>query len=261
MKVSTCGYLHGLGADEGAPVIFHWTLPSIVPPALPWLALLGLLALPSNRHWRAWWVWAPAFGMAALAALAAALRNHNEPAAAIAQMAAAGSFAVAAVWLVGRAPGDRPRRWLDLLLQSSTFVAVALLAFFVTPLWQELWEVRQWVPGLLGYTVLFWTVCGLVLAGSLHLTAITCRRFGWLRLCVILALWLLTLWSAAAGLLAAALALAGEYFEWLDLARVLGTVFAASCAVLAPYLMLSAANRFYGKRMINQTGGPGSIHG
>ena len=41
--------LGGLGVKQGPPAFYSWTMPSLMPLALPWLALLALLMLPPNR--------------------------------------------------------------------------------------------------------------------------------------------------------------------------------------------------------------------
>ena len=48
-----------LGSKDGSPVIYDWVLPSIAPLLVPWLAILGLLALKPNRCAAAWLIWLP----------------------------------------------------------------------------------------------------------------------------------------------------------------------------------------------------------
>ena len=48
-----------MGATEGLPTNCNWTTAGLVPQFLPWLAMLGLLALKPNRGWSAWWIWLP----------------------------------------------------------------------------------------------------------------------------------------------------------------------------------------------------------
>ena len=51
--------LGGLGAEQGPPFTYHGRGWDLLPPLLPWLALVGLSALKPNRRWSAWWVWLP----------------------------------------------------------------------------------------------------------------------------------------------------------------------------------------------------------
>ena len=51
--------LGALGSKEGLPVTYNWVLPSVAPLLLPWLVILGLLALKPNRCAAAWLIWLP----------------------------------------------------------------------------------------------------------------------------------------------------------------------------------------------------------
>ena len=51
--------LGALGSKEGLPVTYNWVLPSVAPLLLPWLVILGLLALKPNRRAAAWLIWLP----------------------------------------------------------------------------------------------------------------------------------------------------------------------------------------------------------
>jgi hypothetical protein len=51
--------LGDLGATEGPPATCNWTTAGLVPQLLPWLVMLALLALKSNRGWSAWWISLP----------------------------------------------------------------------------------------------------------------------------------------------------------------------------------------------------------
>ena len=51
--------LGSLGAKEGPPVAYDWMRASMLPVALPWLAILLLLVFKPNRFPRAWWILAP----------------------------------------------------------------------------------------------------------------------------------------------------------------------------------------------------------
>ena len=59
LKVVASADLGGLGAKEGPPVAYDWMRASMLPVALPWLAILLLLVFKPNRFPRAWWILAP----------------------------------------------------------------------------------------------------------------------------------------------------------------------------------------------------------
>jgi hypothetical protein len=137
------------------------------------------------------------------------------------------------------------------VLMTLIFAAVSMLAFVVSPLWEQLGGLRQYVPTILLYLLLFWIAGGLVFAGTLNLTGRMClKRFGRLRVSLLLPLWLWVMWLVVGGLLGAAeTLLAGERFEWRELlvgATILALV---SFVVLLPFLILSFTGSFYRERL------------
>ena len=163
--------LGGLGTKQGPSVSFAWTMPNLLPLLLPWLVVLGLLALPSNRTARAWWIWAPLVALALLGTGlgVAADAANNEGLSYMVQTACAAAFGLAAVWLLGAGLARRGRA-LSIVLMALAFAAVSLLAFMVSPMWEQLWDLRQYEPAILLYLMLFWIAGGLVYAGGLNLT-------------------------------------------------------------------------------------------
>ena len=148
-------------------------MPNLLPLLLPWLAVLALLALPSNRNARAWWIWAPLVGLALLGAGlgAAAGAADNEGLSYSVQAACAAAFGLAAIWLLGAGLARRCRA-VSIVLMALAFAAVSLLAFVVSPVWEQLWDLRQYEPAILLYLLLFWIAGGLVFAGALNLTGL-----------------------------------------------------------------------------------------
>ncbi len=61
--------LRGLGDNEGPAVVHRWTAANPLPVLLPWLGVLLLLLLRSNRTASAWWIWAPLGGVAGVSSL------------------------------------------------------------------------------------------------------------------------------------------------------------------------------------------------
>ncbi len=149
----------------------------MLPLLLPWLAVLALLALPSNRQGRAWLIWVP---LAALALCTAGLCEcadaaNNEGLGYCGQVAGAAAFGLAAIWLLG-AVFARRRRPLGIVLMTLAFAAVSLLALVVSSAWDDLWSLMRQVPAMPLYVLTFWIAGGLTYAGALSLAGWICRR-------------------------------------------------------------------------------------
>ena len=244
--------LAGLGTKQGPPATFGWTMPNILPLLLPWLAVLVLLALPSNRNPRAWWIWAPLIGLALFGAgLEKAAEALNDGGLNFSvQAACAAAFALAAIWLLGSALARRCRA-LAIAFMALAFAAVSLLAFVVSPVWEQLSGLSQFEPGVFLYLLLFWVVGGLVFAGALNLTGRMCRRqFSRVRVSLCLPLWLCVIWIMAGGLLGCVMKFGyGDNFEWGALLMGALVLTLVSFLMILPFLLLSFANSFYGERL------------
>src|ERR1019366_9436103 len=173
-----------------------------VPPPIREVGL-GLLGLPSNPTARAWWIWAPLVALALLGTGlgVAADAANNEGLSYMGQTACAAAFGLAAVWLLGAGLARRGRA-LSIVLMALAFAAVSLLAFVVSPMWEQLWDLRRYEPAILLYLVMFWIAGGMVYAGGLNLTGWMCRRqFSCLRVLLRLPFWLWVMWVVAGSLL------------------------------------------------------------
>jgi hypothetical protein len=227
-------------------------MPNLLPVLLPWLAVLALLALPSNRTARAWWIWAPLVGLAVLVAglEVAADAAGNEGLSYIVQAACAAGFGLAAVWLLGG--GLARRSWaLSIVFMALAFAAVSLLTFVVSPVWEQLWDLRQWEPAILLYLLLFWIGSGLVYACALALTGRVCRkRFGRVRVLLLVLPSLWVMWLVVGSLIGCVeTVIAGGNFEWAGL--LVGPIALAlvSFVMMLPFLILSFTSLFYGERL------------
>ena len=171
MKVAAYADLGGLGTKQGPPVAFVWRMPNFLPMLLPWLVVLALLALPSNRSARAWWIWAPLVGVALLGSVlgAAVGAADNEELSSSAQAAGAAAFGLAAVWLLGAGLALRSPA-VSIVLMALAFTAASLLAFVVSPVSEQVWDLTHWMSLVLWYLLLFAIVTGVVFAGALNLT-------------------------------------------------------------------------------------------
>ena len=211
---------------------------------LPWLVLLALLALPSNRNARAWWIWVP---VAALALLggglgAAADALDNEAFGYSLRGAFAAPFGLAAVWLLG-AGLARCWRVLGIVLTALSFATVSLLAFITNPLWEQVLE--------LSFLVVFWLLSGVVFAGALSLTGWICRkRFSSVRVLLRLPFCLWGMWFVAGGLLGWVVTfVSGGGFDWTGFAAGSVVLALVSFGVILPFLILSFACPFYRERL------------
>ena len=229
-------------------------MPNLAPLLLPWLVVLVLLALPSNRDPRAWWIWAPLIGLVLLGAgLDAAFTALDyEDLGGFIQAALAVSFGLAAVWLLA---GTWARRGqvVGIVASALACAGIGLLAFVVAPIWEEVWGLRQWVPLILLWLALFATVIGLVYANALRLTGWSCRRrSGGVRVSLWLLLWLWMVWTVVAALFVGVLAIFFHNgFEWMGL--LVGAIMLSllSFAVILPFLILSFTSSFYRERLKN----------
>jgi hypothetical protein len=239
--------LGGLGTKQGPLVGFVWTVPNLLPVLLPWLVVLALLALPSNRTARAWWIWVP---LVILALPGAGLETDNEAFSYSVQAACAAAFGMAAVWLLGAGLVRRCRA-VSIALMALAFAAVSLLAFVVSPMWEQMWDMSRWEPAILLYLLLFWLAGGLVIAGGLNLTGWMCRkRFGRFRVSLRLLFWLWVMWLVAGGLLGCVVTfLLNDSFEWNALLVAPVILALVNFGVILPFLILSFACSFYGERL------------
>ncbi|MEI7936987.1 MAG: hypothetical protein WCK27_09880 [Verrucomicrobiota bacterium] len=268
--------LGGLGTKLGPSVAFFWPMPNLVPLLLPWLAVLVLLALPSNRNPRAWWIWAPLIGLTLLGAglQPPILLTDNEVLSVSVQVASAAGFGLTVLWLLGAALARRCRA-VGIALAALAFAAVSLLAFLVGPASESLGDlsglepavflyrfseaalVRQFAdlsglePAVFLYLVLGWIVGGVVFAGALNLTGWSCRRrFSRVRVSLWLPLWLWLMWLAAGGLVNGVMRIvSGERFDWSGLLVAPVALALASFVTLLPFLILSFTNAFYRERL------------
>jgi multisubunit Na+/H+ antiporter MnhE subunit len=232
--------LGALGSKEGAPVTYNWVLPTFAPLLLPWLAILGLLALKPNRCAAAWWIWLPLACLVAitLAPVEILPRGAGFSLDAIGALAAG----LGAIWLLSNYL-LRQHRFLTFLCVLSALAGFSVLAFVSQQGWSFTTETLQ--GGIL------LAVGVLISAAALGLCGVICRcryrplgLYGWLLLLLVL-LWLVV----AAPFFVIALMSSGGRIEWSEF-----FVFALSVAMihfmtLAPFLILSSASPFFRERL------------
>jgi hypothetical protein len=244
--------LGGLGTKQGPPVTFVWQMPLLVPLLLPWLAVLVLLALPSNRDPRAWWIWVPLIGLVLLGTGLSAIGEelNQEIFSYSVEAASAAAFGLTVLWLLGTALARRGRA-LGITLAALAFAAVSLLAFLVSPVSELVADLSRWETAAFLYLALFWLTGGVVFAGALNLTGRLCRRRpSRVPILLWLVLWLLVMWIAAAWLVSCMTKLiSGESFDWTALLVAPVILALVSFATLLPFLILSFTSAFYRQRL------------
>ncbi len=234
-----------MGADEGAPVIYHWTMPSLMPLLLPWLGVLGLLAARPNRTGRAWWIWAPVLLVAgaalALRFLVGVIGPVEEVLDMFGQVALAVGFGLAAVWLLGFlfARQHGLLVFLGVLLIQCVVSAAVLLASIQAD--NALEQVGFFI---------FLLLAGAGIALALALAGQARRR---LRLRLGFPLWtlifLLAMWLLGISPFIVLSQLSGGFAPAGGMLIGALCVGAASFALLAPFLILASANAFYRERL------------
>jgi len=231
--------LGALGAKDGSPLDYHWTLPSIAPLLLPWLAILGLLALKPNRCAAAWLIWLPlgcviAFTLAPLPILPSGTDFFLDVIAALA-------IGLAAVWLLPDSLG-RPHRFtfLRILLALAGFSALAAASKGWSLMTTELLQVAILLAmGVLASSLAL-SLAGLICRGryrplGLYLWLFILLAVGWL---VITAPFFLFALIASGGRIA-----------WSEFFVPVLAVATVNFATLLPFLILSSASPFFRERL------------
>jgi hypothetical protein len=246
LKIAAISDLGGLGAKEGAPVSYRWTPPSLIPSFLPWLAVLLLLLVKSNRCGRAWWIWLPLGCVEAVVQLLqpAFTFLSSEPADIFLELAGALAFGIAAVWLL--APQlVRRHRFVTFLCFAPTLAGFSIFSYLVRQDWT--WD---GVPLALGMLVPL-ALSVLVVALAIFLAGLACRgRYRPLGLYLWIFLSLLALWLVIlTPFFAFAMIVSGGQLPWQEFFVVVLVLTAAGFVTLFPFLVLSSANSLFRERL------------
>ena len=240
LSIVTSSDLGGLGARDGPPVEYTWVLPSVWPQLLPWLAILGLLALKSNRTAAAWLIWLPVGGVLAFTIAPPLMAPGGEF---FLDAIAALVFGLAAVWLLSNHL-RQSHRLLTFLSVLFTLAGFSALAFLSRQSW-NLTDFELLPTGvLLGVGVLTSAV-------ALSLDGWICRRrFRPLGLYLWLFLSLAVVWLAvAAPLFVLAQISSGWRMSWGEFFIPILAVASGNFALLLPFLILSSASPFFRERL------------
>lgn len=244
LKVVASADLGGLGAKEGAPVTYNWMRASMLPAALPWLAILLLLLFKPNRCPCAWWILAPlaclAWGVGFLPDLWPSMPSDVSNG--LHDVLVPLAFGMAAVWLF--CPYLKSRfRILNVLGFLFILEAFSLVIYAFTQDWND--------PGVqavaLGFVL---ALCAAVIPIATGLAGLLCRRryrplvLGAGTLVMLLGLWTL-------GLLPLFLIqTAGQNVP--AIAVVVPVLMGAGLCfgVVLPFLLLSFSNSLFRERLI-----------
>jgi hypothetical protein len=245
--------LGGLGARDGAPVLYSWVPPNFMPQLVPWLAMLLLLLPRQNRSLQASWIWMP---LAILAIACYAIQNLFEEQSGgldyFFQMASAFPFGVAATLLL--APFlKQNHRILTCLTMLVAMAFVSLLAFMARLEWDaDLNESFQFIGVALALGVFV-----LVQVVALTLGGLMCRhRYSALRFVSWQTVYLVGLFlviSSPFMIMAAimspisgseSLVAVGGYFLGLLVATGI------SLALWLPFLILAWSNKLFHERLM-----------
>jgi hypothetical protein len=237
--------LGGLGSKQGAPVVYDWVMPSLMPQVLPWLAILVLLMLKPNRCASAWWIWVP---LACVGGLASAPQSVLEllPSSQFEiflELIGALGFGLAAVWLLSSYLGWKHRllTFLGMLVAQCGF---SMLAFAVRQGWEDTGPETLQLGIALAVSVL-------VISVAVSLAGLVCRgRYGWLRLSLWLMAALVVVWLLVIGpFFIIAVISSGGNVPLLAIFGIVGVAAGITFGVLLPFLVLSFANGFYRERL------------
>jgi len=238
LTIVTSSDLGPLGPRKGLPVSYDWTLSSLAPLLVPWLVVLGLLALKRNRCAAAWWIWLPAGCLAALpqAPLEILPPGTNFFLDVIAALAAG----LAAVWLLS----DFLRRrhafisFLCVLLALAGFSALAFVSQQSGSLTPE--TLQAGIVLAMGV---------LVSSAALSLGGLVCRRrYRPAGIYVWLFVWLAVIWLAIAAPFVLVIRASGGAIGWNEFIVFVLAVAMGHFAMLLPFLILSSASPFFRER-------------
>lgn len=240
LNIVASSNLGALGAKDGTPVEYNWVVPSVAPLLLPWLAILGLLALKPNRRAAAWLIWLPVGCVMAFTLVPALM-----PSGADFFLDAIGAlvFGVAAVWLLSNylRQSHRLLTFLCVLLALAGFSGLAFVS-------RQGWNLLD--AGALQVGIVL-AVGVLASAVALSLDGWVCRRcYRPLGLYLWLFMSLAVVWLAiAAPFFLVATVASGGSIPWAEFFIPILAVAAGNFALLLPFLILSSTNPFYRDRL------------
>lgn len=240
LKIVASSDLGALGAKDGPPVEYDWTLPSLAPLLLPWLAILALLAFKPNRRAAAWLIWLPLGCVMAMTLMPPMLPSGTDF---FLDVIAALAIGLAAVWLLANNL-RRSHRLLTFFCILLVLAGFSVLAFVSREGGSVLSIDALEIGIVLGVGALATSVA-LVMDGWICRNRY--RPFGlylWLFLAMIV-LWLVI----AAPFFVFALIASGGRIPWSEFFIPVLAVALGNFATLLPFLILSSASPFFRERL------------
>ena len=241
LKIQAVADLGGLGDKDGAPVVYHWTLPNLIHPLLPGLAVLALLLVPRNRCGSAWWIWIP---LLAVVFLAPPLVNAFSLPSELADVIGALAYGLAATWLLAPFLARR-HRFLSFLCILPTLAAFSVLTYLFKQDWGG-------VDTDMVFRTLIAFVFGVpVIAFALFLTGWICRqRYRPAAVTFWFAVALFGIWLVVTApfFVITMIASSGEV-PWSTLFIFHAIISGVSFALTFPFLVLAFANSLFRDRL------------
>ncbi|MGO8698539.1 MAG: hypothetical protein ACLQVY_12560 [Limisphaerales bacterium] len=241
LRIVASSDLGPLGSHDGPAVVHNWVADSLFSQMLPWLALLGLLALKSNRQGSAWSIWLPLGAIVVLTHVPWPFLPSGADF--FLDIVAALATGLAAVWLLSDSLRQRSR-FLTFLCVFLVLAAFSALAFMAGQGWNLLnaQSVSVGFALALGVTVtaVVLVLAGLVCRGSHHPL--------WLYLLsylLLAAVWLAM--AAPFGLIA--MTTSNGSNEWSNILMLVLIAATINYVVLLPFLILSSASPFFRERL------------
>ncbi len=233
--------LGGLGSKEGTLVAYDWVLPGVAPLLLPWLIILGLLALRPNRCASAWLIWLP---LACIYVLTLTPPPFlPEGTGFVLDGISALAVGLAAIWLLSDYL-KRQHRLLTFLCVLFALAGFSLLAA-LAKLGVSLLSIESLQTGIV------LAVGVLASAMALSLAGLICRGrqrpiglYAWLFL-LLAGIWLLI---AAPFFVIALVAFSGG-IRWSEFFIPVFAAATVNYMLLLPFLILSSASPFFRERL------------
>lgn len=243
--VATCD-IGRLGVATSAPAEVVWKRSSLLPPLMPWLAVLATLLLAVNRDVRAWWILVPLAVVPATNQLPTSIIDFVPSAIThhLLRLTCGGAFAVATVWMLAPHLIRTSRSGTAACVFSVLFV----FGIATSAIGQDLGGMGA--PPIIAFVVPM-GLAGIVIAGALVTAGRMCRGGGRsLSVLMSLIVTIAGLWLVALGaIIAIAEFTSSTGVPWLEVARLVGVAAMLTFVAVVPFLVLSAANSLFRDRL------------
>jgi hypothetical protein len=215
---------------------------------VPWLAILLLLALKSNRGGQTWWIWLPLGCVMAVVGLALPGLPFlpSNVAGIFLEFIGALAFGIAGMWLLAPLL-VRKHRFVTFLCLLAALTGFSLFSFVIRQDWGDAATPEPWV----GLVPLALSV--LAITAATTLAGLACRgRYRAFRLYLWLLVILLAIWTVVIGpFFIVAVITSGDRIPWMVLVSSVLVMTAVSFGTLLPFLILSSSNSLFRQRLMS----------